>query len=173
LGWWRQRQENQELDKYKTRLEVMAAKESWVIGDAVSEIEESVNSWRAKLPGASSTNEIIMAKKMLKNLTGIVKVVGKDATQDTLLKMNHKEKLIAAVSGETTVEEINGLIEQFGAMTIMYRALRKRKLDGKSIPSTPEAVAAVVKAEAPKLMSKEQKSKIGKEQAKRMLKRRR
>ena len=151
----------------------MAEKDAWMVGDAVSEIEESVNSWKAKVPGASSMNEIQLAKQMLKNLNGIVKVTGKDATENVLLKMSHKEKLIAAVHGETTLEEVNTLIEQFRTMSMMHRALRKRKLEGKTLPTTPEAVGALLKVEAPRLMSKEQKSELGKLQAKRMMNRRR
>jgi hypothetical protein len=151
----------------------MAEKDKWMIGDAVLELEESVNSWKAKVPGASSTSEIKQAKQMLKNLHGIVKVVGKDATHDHLLQMSHKDKLVAALNGETTLDEINMLIEQFGMMTMMHKAVRKRKLAGKTIPSSPEGVSALVKAEAPQLMSKEQKAKMGKEQAKRLLKRNR
>ena len=151
----------------------MAEKDKWTLGDAVAELEESVNSWKAKIPGASSTAEIKQAKQMLKNLHGILKVVGKDSTHAHLLLMTHKEKLLAALNGETTLEEINALIEQFGMMTMMHKAVRRRKLAGKSIPSTPEAMGALVKAEAPQLMTKEQKTKLGKEQAKRMMKKNR
>ena len=104
---------------------------------------------------------------------GIAKVVGKEATEDVIVKMSHKEKLVAAINGETTLESINTLIDQFRTMSLMQRALRKRKLDDKTLPSTPEAVTALLKIEAPKLMSKEQKAKMGKDQAKRMMKRNR
>jgi hypothetical protein len=171
LQWWRNRQEVDQLDKFKKRVAEMADKDAWVVGDAIKEIEDSLNTWRAKIPGASGMNEIKLAKEMLNRLNGIAKVIGNDATEDTMNNMSHKDKLVAAINGETTLEEVNTLIEQFGAMSLMHRALRKRKADGKTMPSSPEAVQAIVKAEAPKLLSKEQKSKLGKEQAKRMMKR--
>jgi hypothetical protein len=58
-------------------------------------------------------------------------------------------------------------------MSLMQRVLRKRKLEKKTLPTTPEAVMSLLKVEAPKLMSKEQKTKMGQEQAKRMMKRNR
>jgi hypothetical protein len=173
MQWWRNRQETQELEKYKLRIAAMAEKESWLIGDAIREIDESLNTWKAKVPGASTLNEIKAAKAMLTSLNGIAKVVGKEASENVIVKMSHKEKLLAAVNGETTLESINTIIEQFQTMSLMQRALRKRKLENKSLPTTPEAVSALLKIEAPKLMSKEQKSKMGQEQAKRMLKRHR
>ena len=173
LQWWRSRQETNELEKYKLRIVAMAEKESWLIGDAIREIDDSLNTWKAKVPGASSMNEIKVAKEMVKSLNGIAKVVGSEATEDVILKMSHKDKLLAAVNGETTIESINTLIEQFCAMSLMQRALRKRKLEKKTLPVTPEAVTSLLKVEAPKLMSKEQKARMGKEQAKRMMKRKR
>lgn len=171
LQWWRNRQETSELEKYKLRIAAMAEKDSWVIGDAIHEIDESLNTWKAKVPGASTLNEIKVAKEMSKSLNGIAKVVGKDATENVLVKMSHKEKLLAAVNGETTLESINTLIDQFRTMSLMHRVLRKRKSENKNLPTTPEAVTALLKVEAPKLMSKEQKTKMGQEQAKRMMKR--
>lgn len=173
LQWWRNRQETNELEKYKVRIAAMAEKESWLIGDAIREIDDSLNTWKAKVPGASGMNEIKVAKEMVKSLNAIAKVVGKEATEDAILKMSHKDKLVAAVNGETTLESINTLIEQFCTMSLMQRALRKRKLEKKTLPTTPEGVTNLLKVEAPKLMSKEQKTKMGQEQAKRMMKRNR
>ena len=173
MEWWRNRQETNELEKYKLRIAAMAEKDSWLIGDAIREIDESLNTWKAKVPGASTLSEIKMAKEMLKSLHGIAKVVGKEATEDILVKMSHKDKLVSAVNGETTLDSINTLIDQFRTMSLMQRALRKRKLEKKALPTTPEAVTALLQIEAPKLMSKEQKQKMGQEQAKRMMKRNR
>lgn len=151
----------------------MAEKEVWVVGDMVAELDEVVNSWKAKMPGVNSLRETQMAKQMYKTLSGIVKVVGKDASDETLEKMTRKDKLVAALEGETTVEEINTAIDQFRVMALMHRIVRKRKLDGKSIPTTPDGVQAIVQAEAPKMLSKAQKSKMGKEQARKILRRKR
>jgi hypothetical protein len=107
LQWWRNRQETNELEKYKLRIAAMAEKESWLIGDAIREIEDSLNTWKAKVPGASTMNEIKTAKEMLKSLQGIAKVVGKEAKEDAIVKMSHKDKLVAAVNGETTLEYID------------------------------------------------------------------
>ena len=100
----------------------MAEKNSWLIGDAIREIDESLDTWKAKVPGASSLDEIKLAKDMLKSLNGIAKVVGKEATEEVIVKMSHKEKLVAAINGETTLESINTLIDQFRTMSLMQRA---------------------------------------------------
>jgi hypothetical protein len=173
IDWWRKRQETQEAEKYKSRIVAMAEKEALTIGDMIAELDEVVNSWRAKMPGVSSLKETQMAKQMHKTLSGIIKVMGKDATNEMLNKMARKEKLKAALEGGTTVEEINTVIDQFRTMALMQQVIRKRRLEGKTIPTTAEGIQAIVQAEGSKMLSKAQKSKMGKEQARKILRRRR
>jgi hypothetical protein len=150
----------------------MAEKEVWSIGDLVAELDEVVNSWKSKMPGVSGMKETEMAKRLHKTLNGIIKVAGKDASDDLLDKMTRKDKLLAAIEGETTVEEINTAIDQFRVMALMQKVVRQRKLSGKTIPSTPEGVQALVQAQGPKMLSKAQKSKMGKDQARKIMRRR-
>lgn len=173
LEWWRNRQESHEVEKYKARMVSLAQKEVWVVGDMVAELDEVVTSWKAKMPGVSSLRETQMAKKMHQIFSGIVKVAGKDATDETLFKMTRKDKLVAALEGDATVEEINTAIEQFSVMALVQRVVRKRKLEGKSIPATPEGVQALVQAQASTMMSKSRRIKMGKEQALKMMRRKR
>jgi hypothetical protein len=172
LGWWRKRQEGQEMEKYKTRLAAMAEKDTWTVGDLVAELDEVVNSWKSKMPGVSNLKETEMAKKLHKTLNGIINVAGKNANDEVLDKMTRRDKLQAAIEGETTVEEINTAIDQFRIMALMQKVVRQRKLSGKSIPSTPEGVQALVQAHGSKMLSKAQKSKMGKEQARKIMRRR-
>lgn len=173
LDWWRERREGQEMDKYKSRILVMAEKEVWAVGDMIAELDEVVNSWKAKMPGVSGMKETEMARKMYKTLTGIAKVTGKDASEIVLSAMTRKDKLLAALEGETTVEEINTTIDQFRVMSLMQKVIRQRKLSGKSIPSTPESVQALVQAQGSSMLTKAQRAKMGKEQARKMMRRKR
>lgn len=106
------------------RIEDMAEKETWMIGDMKEELDEVVKSWMAKVPGLSDNKETKNAKKMHKTISGVVAVVGTDATEDILDNMSRTEKLKAAIEGESTVEEINILIQQFQTMALMHRVLR-------------------------------------------------
>jgi hypothetical protein len=162
LKWWRGRQEKKEEEKYKQRMSAMAEMETWTIGMMYHEINEAASSWTTKLV---NTNETVAIKKMKKTLEGIVKIVGEDATRDSMMSMTRKEKLEAAVAGETNVDEVNAMIAQFQTMSLMHRMLRKRKQEGKSIPDTPEDLQSIFQAEGIKVLSKDEKKKLAKQQA--------
>ena len=140
----------------------MAHKETWTIGDMKSELDEVVKSWKVKIPVISDNKESKMAKQMHKTLTGIIKVMGEDATGEMLEQMTRTEKLKASLEGETTVEDINGIIVQFQTMDIMHRILRKRKAEGKKIPETADAIQAIMQAEGAQVLSKSQKDRMKK-----------
>jgi len=162
MNWWRKRQETKEEEKYKKKIKDMTSKETWTIGDMKEELDEVVKDWKAKMPVISNNKETKMAKQMHKTLTGIVNVMGKDATGEMLEEMTRAEKLKASLEGEATVEDVNGMIFQFQTMTIMHRVLRKRKAEGKKIPETAEAMQAVMQAEGSQVLSKSQKDKMKK-----------
>ena len=110
-----------------------------------------------------------MATQMQRVVSGVMQVAGKDATIDDLEKLGRADKLRAALAAETTEEEVNGLIFQFQAMSLMHRVVRTRKLEGKSIPQTMEAMQTVLQVEGPKFLTKSQKAKFGKQAAQNML----
>lgn len=146
----------------------MASKECWTIGDMQAELDEVVSSWVSRLPGLGDNKETKIAKKMHRALTGIIEVIGKDATDTELDGMTRKQKLEAAVKGETTVEEINILNQQFQSMALMHRILRKRKLESKSIPATADGMQALLQSEGSKLLSEAQKERLKKAQLHKM-----
>lgn len=169
MNWWRNRQEKQEEEKYKQRISAMAEMETWTVGMMLHEIDEAASSWTAKLVNNKETAAV---KKMQKTLTGLVKIVGEDATYDNVHNMSRKEKLEAAVAGDTSVEEINIMAAQFQTMSLMHRILRKRKSEGKAIPETPEAMQSVLQADAMKFLTKEQKKKLAQQHARTLTRRR-
>jgi hypothetical protein len=160
LEWWKDRQETKEAGRYKQRVVDMSMKESWTVADLGDELAEAVTSWVAKIPGLSNNKETNMAKEMHKTLTGIMDIVGRDATDETLENMSRVDKLRAAVAGETTVDQVNTVIQQFGAMSLMHRVVRKRRLEGKPIPSTADSMQTVLQTEGTKMMSKTQRDRM-------------
>jgi hypothetical protein len=173
IEWWQNRQKTKQEEKYKARVLEMAEMKVWTLKHMGEEIADIASSWAAKIPGINQTKEIQMAKQMQTLLGGIMSVVGQDADEERLLKMDQKEKLKAALAGETTVEEINRLVHQFQMTALMHRILRKRKEDGRPIPTTAEGMQSAIQVDGPNMLSKAQKAKIGKDHARKILRRRR
>jgi hypothetical protein len=165
LNWWRDRQERNEAAKYKQRLHDMAMKDQWTIGDMQEELKEVEKSWLAKMQDGA---EIKQAKQMNATVKGIVAVIGNTATDDDLINMSRTEKLKAAASAATTVEQVNILIQQFQTMGLMHRVLRQRVSHGKTIPTTAEAMQSIMQVEGPKLMNAAHKKTMLQMQQKRM-----
>ena len=164
VEWWRGRQEAKEAEKYTKRVTEMAEKAFFTVGDMSDELGEAVSSWAAKIPGLNNNKEINQAKAMHKTINGLMEITGRDATVDTLSELSRAEKLKAAVAAETSVEEINVVIQQFEGMSLMHRVLRKRKEEGRPIPKTADSMQAVIQTEGPKLLTKAQKSRMMKNQ---------
>jgi hypothetical protein len=169
-NWWRNRQDAKEAEKYKQRVLQMVDLPKWTLGEMLKDLQEAVGSWASKVPGLNSSKEMKMAKQMHDSVSGLVEVVGEDADIERLEDMKRKEKLQAAIAGDTTVEQIDMLIAQFRTMTLMHRVVRQRKLEGKTIPTTATAMQAVVQSEGIKFMSKSEKKKMAMQQARRMMK---
>jgi hypothetical protein len=157
LEWWKNRQESQEAEKYKKRIQYMASKDAWTVGDMKEELDELMSSWTAKL---SDSKEVRQGKDMHKTVSGIIAVVGDDATDVELENMSRTDKLKASIQGETSVEDINMFARQFQTMALMHRVLRKRKEEGKSLPQTVESMQTVIQAEGAKLLSKNQRNRM-------------
>jgi hypothetical protein len=167
LGWWQNRQENKEAEKYKQRVLQMSQQETWTLHDLHAEVQEAANSWLAKM---SQTKEAEMAQQMNQTLIGLMQVVGKDADLERLEGISRADKLKAAVAAKVTVEDIATVIEQFSSMTLMHKVLRHRYLEGKPIPTSAEAMQTVLQAEGPNFLTKQQKSKLQRKQVQRMKK---
>jgi hypothetical protein len=68
------------------------------------------------------------------------------------------------------------MISQITNMDVMQKALRKRRLEGKSIPKDPEAMQNIIKRDAINVLSKSQKEMLKSRQedaARRMARKRR
>ena len=147
----------------------MAHKETWTVGDMHAELKEAVDSWVTKVPVLNKNKETLQAKEMYKTIAGLIEVVGKNATSESLSDLTRVEKLKAALAGETTVGGINRIVEQFQGMDLTQRIVRGRHLAGKPLPQSYEALQTIMKVEGHKYMSKALKSRMVKQQQERML----
>ena len=168
IDWWRDRQQAKEADKYKAKLVEMSNLESYTIRHMRDELQEAVDSWISKVPILSDNKETKVAKQMHATLSGLVKVLGEDADAQSLHNMTETQKLKAAIEGNTTLEDIDILTQQFQSMSIMHRVLRKRKLEGKKIPETPQAIQTIMQTEGQKVLTKSERQKLAKQAAKSM-----
>jgi len=149
----------------------MAQKEGdWCVQDMLTEIEQVPNSWAAKIPGVNGSRELKQSTKMHQSLLGICKVMGGTATAHDLEDLNEKQKLECAIAGETSTDEIDALVQQFQMMDLMHRLVRQRQSSGKPLPLTQEAMQTLVQTEGLSLLSKPQKTKLMKRQAKDLMK---
>ena len=140
-------------------MKFMANKEKWTLSDMKAELDEVVSSWSSKVPGLNNVKELEISKKMHKSLVATISVVG-DATLDRVEKMTRIEKLKAAAASQSTVQDINILIDQFSHTTVMHKILRDRLKNNKPLPETPESAQTILQAEARKHLSAQQKKKM-------------
>lgn len=173
MEWWQNRQLKKQDEQFKERVLEMAELSAWTLKHMQKDITVATSSWAAKIPGLNNNKEIQQAKQIETVLKGLISVVGEEADESRLLKMDQAEKLKAAIAGETTLEEINLVIRQFQVTSLMHKVVRKRKVDGKSIPTTQEGIQSTIQLEAPSLMSKAERAKMGKDQARKLMRRRR
>lgn len=150
----------------------MAAAERWLLSDMKKEISEVANSWSAKMPGVNQQKEIQMAKQMDGIVDSLLHICGNDADADRLGRMDRKEKLQVALRAGVSLEEINRTIQQFQMTDMMHKALRRCKEKGNAVPTTQEGMQTLIQSQGLTLLSKQQRAKFGKEQAKKMMRRR-
>ena len=161
-GWWEQRNKTKQAETYRKKIDAMAKSEEWRIGSFKNELEEISKAWQAKIPLLSDAKEVKAAKDMLSLVEAMCAHLGNDATVDQLRAMSRTDKLKVSLEADKTVEDVNILTEQFEAMTIMQRVLRKQFLDGQDLPDSEEDVSALVQKLGPKLMTKDAKDRFSK-----------
>ena len=168
VDWWKNSQERQAQKDYEKRVEAMAATDSWTLDDMSKELENTVKSWKAKIPGMGSNGELQLARKMYSAVQGLIAAKGAECTAQDLEDMSKLEKLKAINKAEVSIEDLNLFLQQFDTISLMQRVLRKRKLEGKALPMTVENTQLIVQREAITVMTRKQKSAMRKSQEKRM-----
>jgi len=120
------------------------------------ELSRGLSGFAAKLSFMQS-KEVKMAKEVLEVVDVIIDVLGPQATAEDLIAMDRLQRLKVATNANKTLEDIAIMVSQITNMDVMQKTLRKRRLEGKPIPSDPEAMQAAVKKDAMTVLSKSQK----------------
>jgi len=152
------RQKAKQQKMFAEQVEKMSNATQWTLTDFISDVERSTNDWRSKLPGLSNLQQVKLAKQATAISKAMMKYVGGDATfQDVTEKLDRTNKLKVALESESTVEEVNVMIQQLQSVDIMHRIIRKRKKEGKSLPTNESSMKSLMQAEGLQAMTKKQK----------------
>ena len=155
-GWMERRKDKQEQEKYLEQMERLADMDELTLENYKKELETGLSGWGTNI-SFLQTKEVKVAKEVVNAITSFIDVMGPKANVDDLNEMSRLQRLKVATSTNKTVEEISTLLSQIQNMDIMQRVLRKRKLEGKSIPTDPNSLQHVIKMEATAVMTKSQR----------------
>jgi hypothetical protein len=189
-----ERSKKSQKEAYAKQLAKMAESEKWTLKDFSDEIDETLSSWRTKIPGVSNLQQVKSAKEAQVVIKAVVDEVGRDATAEDLGSLGRTEKVskwveewgfrasglgshiaslplqqkISLKSG-ISIEDLNIMIKQFQGMDMMHSVLRKRKLEGKPIPVDESTMKAALESDGPSVLSKKQKKAIQERQQRKAL----
>mmetsp|Transcript_11458 Transcript_11458/g.14184 ORF Transcript_11458/g.14184 Transcript_11458/m.14184 type:complete len:257 (+) Transcript_11458:116-886(+) len=150
------RMERKKDERTAEQFEKMAAMEVWTVQAFLDDLSVGLSSWRSKIPGMSNVKELQTTKRVAEVLKAVSAVTGPDATGEDLSRLGKKEKLKICIKAETSIEEVNGIIQQFEAMQMMHQMLRYRKKVGKPLPKDQAAMKTAMAEDSEKAFSKEQ-----------------
>jgi hypothetical protein len=174
-GWMEGRRDRKEQENYMDQMGRLSDMEALTLEKYQEELNRGLDSWGAKL-SFGLTKEVKQAKDVVECISCFIDVVGGNATADDLISMDRLQRLKVATSSKKSVEDIQIMISQVQNMDLMQRTLRKRRLDGKSIPPDSQSMQAAIKKDALSVMSKTQKEMMKNRQqdaARRMARKRR
>ncbi|KAL7513311.1 hypothetical protein ACHAXN_010393 [Cyclotella atomus] len=166
LGWMRDKWEASEKTKQAAKLvdqiALMANTPVWTIKMFKDEIDETLSSWKTKVPGMGGTSQIQAAKDTQKAVTQLVAQLGSNATAQDIASMDRKEKLKLAIACEMTMDEVNLILQQFRQMELMHRILRYRKENGIQLPSDSDGLKMAMQQDGMKVLSNAEKREMQK-----------
>lgn len=151
------RQERLAQEQFAEQVERMANSEKWTIQNFSDDVSKTVDSWRTKIPGMSNLQQVKGAKKISNIAKAVVEVIGGGATAEELLNMSRTQKLNVAIKSKESVEDVNLMVAQFQGVQMMHQVIRKRKLEGKPIPTDEAGIRSVLQSESLGAMTKSQR----------------
>lgn len=151
------RQERLAQEQFAEQVGRMANSEKWTIQNFSDDVSKSVDSWRTKIPGMSNLQQVKAAKKTSNIAKAVVEVLGGGATAEELLNMSRTQKLNVAIKSKESVEDVNLMVAQFQGVQMMHQVIRKRKLEGKAIPTDEAGIRSVLQSESLGAMTKGQR----------------
>mmetsp|Transcript_6770 Transcript_6770/g.9882 ORF Transcript_6770/g.9882 Transcript_6770/m.9882 type:complete len:235 (-) Transcript_6770:144-848(-) len=152
------RQKASQQKMFAQQVEKMSNAKAWTLADFADDLEKTTSDWRSKIPGMSNLQQVKMAKQAASIAKAMIQEMGADATaKDIAEKVSRAEKLKVALASESTVEEVNVMIQQLQSVDIMHRIIRKRKIEGKSLPTNESSMKNLMQVDGLQAMTKTQK----------------
>ena len=124
------------------------------------EIDETLNSWRTKVPGMGGTSQIKAAKETQKVAKAMLELLGQGATAEDIAGMDRKAKLKLSIASQLPMEDVNVILQQFRHMELMHRILRFRKESGKPLPTDDEGLKMAMQQDGIKVMTNQEKKEM-------------
>eukprot|EP00956_Cyclotella_meneghiniana_P004759 scaffold5860_cov45-Cyclotella_meneghiniana.AAC.2 len=135
----------------------MANTPVWTVQLFKDEIDETLSSWKTKVPGMSGTSQIKAAKETQRATEQLVQLLGPHATIADIERMDRKAKLKLAISCEMTMDEVDMILSQFKNMELMHRILRYRKEHGIELPTDGDGLKMAMQKDGMKIMTNKEK----------------
>lgn len=152
------RQKANQQKMFAKQVEKMSNAEAWTLADFADDLDKTTSDWKSKIPGLNNLQQVKMAKQAATIAKAMIQQVGADATaKDVTEKVARAEKLKVALESESTVEEVNVMIQQLQSVDIMHRIIRKRKVEGKSLPTNESSMKNLMQVDGLQAMTKTQK----------------
>lgn len=161
FGWVQEklsaRAQNKQAAKLVDQVNQMANSKTWTIKMFADEINETLNSWTSKIPGAGNSAEMQQAKQTQIVVNAMIGNLGENVTAGEISKLDRKAKLKLAIACKKPMDEVNSVLESFKQMEIMHRILRYRKENGIALPTDQNGLKMAMKEDGMKVMTGQEK----------------
>jgi len=176
-GWMNDRRDRQENERYMEQMTRLSNMDVFSMENYRDELRRGVDGGGIMTKiSFMQTKEVKQAKEVVEVVEKMIEVVGPNATAEDLIEMDRLQRLRVATAANKTLEEISIMVSQITNMDVMQKTLRKRRLEGKSIPADKDYMQAIIQKDAMNVLSKSQKELLKSRQvnnARRMARKRR
>ncbi|EED96327.1 predicted protein [Thalassiosira pseudonana CCMP1335] len=164
ISWVRdkfeQREKGKQAAKLVDQIALMANSPTWTVKMFADEVDETLSSWKTKMPGVGGTKEVQAARQTQKVVKAMVDQLGGDATAEVVSNMDRKQKLKLAIACEMPIDEVNMILKQFRNMELMHRILRYRKTNGIALPTDDAGLKMAMQQDGMKILSNKEKKEM-------------
>jgi len=153
-------QKGKKAAKIIDQISLMANSPKWTLKHMADEVDETLNAWTAKIPGASKSAEMQRAKETQVMVKAMIAHLGDKVTLNDIEKLDRKQKLKLVIACKKPMDEVDHMLSTFKQMDIMHRILRMRKENGKELPTDEEGLKMVMMSEGMKVMTRDEKKEM-------------
>ena len=155
-----ERQTTKKAAKIIDQISLMANSPKWTLKHMADEVDETLNAWTAKIPGASKSVEMQRAKETQVMVKAMMAHLGDKVTLNDIEKLDRKQKLKLVIACKKPMDEVDHMLSTFKQMDIMHRILRMRKENGKELPTDEEGLKMVMMSDSIKVMTRDEKKEM-------------